>query len=89
MANEAADILAPKPNPTATGASIGLWLSQPGPVRLSLSDLSGKLVYFKQIYLAEGTHTLDIPESTMSTAGGYLWRVETEQQQQGGELVKY
>lgn len=85
---ETARIAPPKPNPTSTGASIALQLTQAEAVRLTLTEISGKILFEEKTALAAGTHTMELPASAFPHPGVYAWRVEAGSAVQAGKIVR-
>lgn len=88
-ANEQAQIGTPEPNPTEQNAFIPLQLPNAAQLRLEVSDFTGRLVYRNELSLPEGPALLEIPASALPNAGGYVWRVQVEEQTKSGKLIRY
>lgn len=78
-----------RPNPTCGAASLPLFLPKAENLRVELSDLSGKLLWFNDLRIDSGNHNLEIPASAMPTAGMYVWRVRAGEVLLAGKLVRY
>lgn len=77
-----------RPNPTGGSANLPIFLPNAENLRVELSDLSGKLLWFSDLQLDSGTHTLEIPASAMPIAGMYVWRVRAGEVLLAGKLVR-
>ncbi|MFT5144872.1 MAG: hypothetical protein ACI84D_003511, partial [Thalassolituus oleivorans] len=63
------------PNPAGSGASLEVSFQKPGPLGVSVFDMTGRVVAsVPASYLAAGTHVLQLPVAGLS-AGPYLVRV--------------
>lgn len=81
-------ISAPQPNPTKEGLQIPVQVSQPGPFRVTLTDLSGRILWSESTDLPVGKQLLQIPSMAFPQAGVYAWRVQTSTVTASGKVVK-
>lgn len=78
-----------QPNPTQAGTTISLRLAGPETVSVSLTDLSGRIVWTDRRNLDAGTNMVDIPATAFPQAGLYLWRLSAGDKSANGKVFKY
>jgi hypothetical protein len=62
------------PNPSQNNASLQLMLAERGSLNMSIVDMVGKLVYYKEMFLEKGENNIGLPSSSL-VAGSYLIRL--------------
>ncbi len=78
----------PYPNPMAEMAMLPVHLPTAENLQLEILDLSGKVLWFNNLKLNGGAHTLEIPATAMPAHGIYLWRVVAGDQIKSGKLIR-
>jgi len=78
----------PRPNPTQGDAILPIYLPNAENLRIELSDLNGKLLWVNDLQLEEGNHHVEIPASSMSGKGVYVWRIWAGEVVKAGKLVR-
>ncbi len=82
-------VFPPQPNPFHTDVHIPVRLKKEETVRVSIGDISGKILYTKYLELPEGSHILDIPAEIFTENGFYTWRVGIGGEVAQGKLVRW
>lgn len=77
-----------QPNPTSAGAHLNVLLTTAENVKLSLHDLSGKVIWKQEILLPSGNQQLDIPAESMQQPGIYWWKAQAGETVASGKLIK-
>jgi hypothetical protein len=78
----------PRPNPTQGASAIPVHLPHPENLWLELYDLSGKRLWFNDLFLGSGDHLLEIPAVALSAPGMFVWRVRAGDVVGVGKLVR-
>ncbi|MFN0036034.1 MAG: T9SS type A sorting domain-containing protein, partial [Saprospiraceae bacterium] len=79
----------PRPNPTLDAAALPIYLPTAENLRLEISDLTGRIIWANDLQLEMGSHALEIPASTLPSAGVYVWRVRTGEISKAGKLLRH
>ncbi|MCP4123138.1 MAG: T9SS type A sorting domain-containing protein [Bacteroidetes bacterium] len=76
------------PNPANQKIKVEIWLKESSQVNITIHDLSGKEVLLPRLEsLAEGEHLLELDISNLAS-GNYIYRVNTDEQQFNGSIIK-
>ncbi len=81
-------IYQPQPNPTAAGAAIPVQLAQGETVSLTVTDVSGKLLWEQASMRGAGLQMLEVPATVLSKAGVYFWKVEAGEELAAGKIIR-
>ncbi|MEM9917761.1 MAG: T9SS type A sorting domain-containing protein [Bacteroidota bacterium] len=77
LVSEGYQLLQNRPNPFAAETIIGFYLPEPTPVRLSIYDLSGRLVEEISGDYSKGYHEWPVDAKVFESSGLYMYRLET------------
>lgn len=77
-----------QPNPTSGASYLPLKINEESSVRLSVTDVNGRLLLVREQTMPAGMHLLEIPESVMPQPGCYVWKIETGARNITGKLIR-